>query len=427
MNERKIYRERIADKLLEEQLEAAGVVLIQGPKWCGKTTTAEQAAGSVLYMDNPKNMRANLLMADNNPELLLEGDTPRLIDEWQLAPQLWDAARYMVSRRGVPGQLIFTGSAVPVDTSKITHTGTGRFAWLTMRPMSLWESGESNGTISLKGLFEGGLAPVVAPDVSLDELSFWICRGGWPASLVLTRQAALRQAINYIEAVCHSDISRADNVSRDAGFARRLLRSYARHQGGQVPNSTIYADLSVEKENTMTAETISAYITALKKIFVIEDMPAWNPNLRSKSAIRSSDTRYFIDPSIAAAALGLGPKDLMNDLNTMGLLFETLAVRDLRVYADALDGQVYHFRDSNGLECDAVVHLRNGCYGLIEIKLGGDTLIEEGAKTLKTLAAKVDDTRMKTPSFMMVLTGVGTYAYQRPDGVLVVPIACLKN
>lgn len=427
MNKRQIYRERIADKLLHEQLEAAGVVLIQGPKWCGKTTTAEQAANSVLYMDNPQNMRTNLVMADNNPELLLEGDTPRLIDEWQLAPQLWDAARYRVSRRGIPGQLIFTGSAVPVDRSKITHTGTGRFAWLTMRPMSLWESGDSNGGVSLKNLFEGDVKPVIAADISLDELAFLICRGGWPASLVLNRQAALRQSINYIEAVCHSDISRADNVSRDAGFARRLLRSYARHQGGQVPNSTIHADLSTGNENSMTAETISAYITALKKIFVIEDMPAWNPNLRSKSAIRTSDTRYFIDSSIAASALGLGPKDLINDLNTMGLLFETMAVRDLRVYADALDGQVYHFRDSNGLECDAVIHLRNGRYGLIEIKLGGDTLIEEGAKTLKALAAKIDRTRMNEPSFMMVLTGVGTYAYQRPDGIFVIPIGSLKD
>lgn len=427
MNKQQIYRERIADKLLKEQLEAAGVVLIQGPKWCGKTTTAEQAAGSVLYMDNPKNIRNNLMIADNSPELLLEGETPRLIDEWQLAPQLWDAARYMVSHIGLPGQLIFTGSAVPADTSRITHSGTGRFAWLTMRPMSLWESGESNGTISLEALFAGKAKPAVALDFSLDKLAFLICRGGWPASLVLTRQAALRQSVNYIEAVCHSDISRADNVSRDADFARRLLRSYARHQGGQVSNNTIYADLSANNGNAMTPETISAYIAALKKIFVIEDMPAWNPNLRSKSAIRSSDTRYFIDPSIASAALGVGPEDLLNDLNTMGLLFETMAVRDLRVYADSLNGQVYHFRDSNGLECDAVVHLRNGSYGLIEVKLGGDTLIEEGAKTLRTLAAKIDNTRMKEPSFLMVLTGVGAYAYQRPDGIYVVPVSCLKN
>ena len=427
MDENSIYKSRIADKLLLEQLEAAGAVLIQGPKWCGKTTTAAQAAKSVLYMDWPREIEKNLFLAEENPEALLDGETPRLIDEWQLAPQLWDAARFMVDQRRKTGQFIFTGSAVPADKSKIHHTGTGRFAWLTMRPMSLWESGESNGKVSLLRLFAGQHDVAIAPDHSLSDLSFMVCRGGWPSSLNMKRQAALRQAQNYVNAVCESDISRVDNVARDATFARRLLRSYARNQGGQVPISTIYADLASSKEGSLSEETISSYITALKKIFVVEDMPAWSPNLRSKTAIRTSDTRYFVDSSVATAALGMGPKDLENDLNSFGLMFETMAVRDLRVYAEALDGDVFHYRDKNGLECDAVIHLHNGSYGLVEIKLGGSKLEEEGAKTLKELASKIDTTRMKEPSFLMVLTGLGSYAYQRKDGVMVVPIGCLKD
>lgn len=422
-----IYRNRVADKMLRNQLEAAGVVLIQGPKWCGKTTTAEQQAKSILRMDYPKMSKEYLTLAENDPELLLAGETPRLVDEWQLAPQLWDTARYTVDRRSAVGQFIFTGSAVPADKSMITHTGTGRFAWLTMRPMSLWESGESNGNASLVDLFAGQMESCIAPDSSLEDIAFTLCRGGWPGSLNLKKTTALRVANNYVKAICESDISRVDNVQRDPDFALRLLRAYSRHQGGQVSIGTLYANLSANKGGSLTENTISLYLSALRKIFVIEDMPAWNPNLRSKTAIRTSDTRYFVDPSIATAALGIGPKDLMYDLNTYGLLFETMAVRDLRVYADALDGRVYHYRDHNGLECDAVVHLHNGSYGLVEIKLGGETLIEEGAYNLKKLANKIDTTKMKSPSFMMVLTATGAYAYRRKDGVLVVPIGCLKD
>lgn len=421
------YIPRIADKLLHQQLEASGGVLIQGPKWCGKTTTAQQQAKSALYMDDPKTRGANLLLAETDPEILFKGETPRLIDEWKLAPKLWDAARFEISRRRVPGQFIFTGSSVPPDMSEITHSGTGRFAWVTMRTMSLWESGDSNGNISLNDLFQGDTIPALSKDISLNELAYLTCRGGWPGSLVLNRQAALRQATNYVDAVVRSDISRVDNVSRDAAFARRLLRSYARHQGQQVSIKTIHEDLMSNEPESMSQDTIASYINALKKIFVIEDMPAWNPNLRSRTAIRTSDTRYFVDPSIATAALGLGPEDLIRDMNTFGLFFEVMAVRDLRVYADSLDGQVYHYRDKNGLECDAVLHLRNGKFGLIEIKLGGDSLIEDGAETLKKLADKIDATRMNPPSFLMALTGVGQYAYRRKDGVWVVPIGCLKD
>lgn len=423
-----MYRNRIADKLLSNQLEAAGVVLIQGPKWCGKTTTAKRQAKSVLYMDDPRTRETNIMLSESEPLMLFQGDTPKLIDEWQLAPKLWDAARFEVSQRGLPGQLIFTGSAVPPNTSEITHSGTGRFAWLTMRPMSLWESEESTGAVSLEGLFHGKCTKAaVAKDYSLEQLAFLLCRGGWPGSLILSDQAALLQINNYVDAVVNSDISRVDGVSRNADFARRLLRSYARHQGTQAPISTIYQDLVTNNLGAMTEETISSYLLALKQIFVIEDVVAWNPNLRSKTTIRTSDTRYFVDPSIAIAALGVGPEDLIKDLNTFGLLFETMAIRDLRVYADALNGQVYHYRDRNGLECDAVVHLRNGNYGLIEIKLGGDSLIESGAETLKKLASRIDTDKMPAPSFLMVLTGIGPYSYQREDGILVVPITSLKD
>lgn len=421
------YKNRIADKILAEQLEASGVVLIQGPKWCGKTTTAVQQAKSVVYMDDPRSVKSNLYFADTNPNVILDGDTPRLIDEWQLAPKLWDAARFEVSRRGLPGQLIFTGSAVPPNMSEIYHSGAGRFARVVMRPMTLWESGDSNGGVSLKSLFNGEDLAVLSPDHPLDEIAYLTCRGGWPGTLLLSRKAALRQAANYVDIIVNYDVSRADGSNKDAEFASRLLRAYARHQGGQVPISTFYTDLETNKLASMSEDTIASYINAFKKIFTIEDMPAWNPNLRSKTAIRTSDTRYFVDPSIAAAALGLGPNDLLNDLETMGLLFETLAVRDLRVYAEAMDGKVYHYRDKNGLECDAVIHLRNGKYGLVEIKLGGDTHIEEGAANLKKLRGKIDTEKMQEPSFMAVVTAVGKYAFRRADGVYVVPIGSLKD
>ena len=421
------YRNRVADQLLQDQLEAAGVVLVQGAKWCGKTTTAVHAAKSVLYMDDPRQLQNNLRLAETNPSALLEGPAPRVIDEWQLAPQLWDAARFEVSRRGALGMLIFTGSAVPPDMSKITHTGTGRFAWLTMRPMSLWESGESNGMLSLESLFAGTAQDVAAAALDVERMAYLVCRGGWPQTLKMKDRASLLQARNYVDAVCNSDITRVDGVGRNPALAHLLMRSYSRHQGGQVPVSTIVADLKENYNTEVSEATVASYINALKKIFVVEDMPAWSPNLRSKTAIRTSDTRYFVDSSIAAASLGIGPKDLLADFNTYGLLFETLAVRDLRVYAEALDGYVSHYRDRNGLECDAVVHLRNGKYGLVEVKIGGDTLIEEGVKNLKNLSRKIDTDRMNEPSFMMVLTAIGDYAFRRSDGVWIVPIAALKH
>ena len=422
----KEYRKRIADDILARKLEGKGAVLIEGPKWCGKTTTAEQIAASILYMDDPEKKEQNISMSELNPKRLLKGETPRLIDEWQLAPKLWDAIRFEVDHRRELGQFLLTGSAVPVDTKEITHSGTGRFTWLTMRPMSLYESGDSTSDVSLKDLFENNTVDGES-DMTIDRLAFLACRGGWPQAIDMRDDIALDQARDYYDAVVRSDINRADNIQKNAEKVRRLMRSYARNQGSQVPNTVLARDVSANDEESMSQETVAAYLNALRKIFVVEDMPAWNPNLRSKTAIRSSDTRYYVDPSIAAAALGIGPNDLINDLNTFGFIFETLCVRDLRVFADALDGQVYHYRDKDGQECDAVIHLRNGQYGLIEIKLGGDKLIEEGAQSLKKMESKIDTDKMKEPSFLMVLTGVGGYAYRRKDGVCVVPIGCLRH
>ena len=421
------YKKRIADILLDRKLEGIGAVLIEGPKWCGKTTCAEQKAKSIVYMNDPKKSSMYMQLAKMSPQTLLEGESPKLIDEWQLAPSLWDTIRFEVDHRDGEGFVILTGSAVPAKTDDIWHTGTGRFARIKMRTMSLWESEDSTGIISLGALFNGSAQTAITDEKSLEDMAFLICRGGWPKATMQKKEAALERVFDYYDAVVNADISRVDNVERDAERTKRLMRSYARFQGSQTSISKIKDDVKANDAMTVNDDTIGAYIKALEKIFVIEDMPAWNPNLRSKTAIRTSDTRYFVDPSIAVAALGLGPKDLINDLNTFGLLFETMCVRDLRVYADALGGTVYHYRDKNGLECDAVVHLRNGSYGLIEIKLGGDSLIEEGASTLKELAGKIDTTKMKTPSFLMVMTGLGDYAYQRDDGVWVVPVGSLKD
>ncbi len=422
----KKYKARVADAILNDKLEAKGAVVIEGPKWCGKATTAMQMAKSVIRMDEPSKRDTNIQMADIAPERLLQGDTPRLIDEWQIAPKLWDATRYEVDTRGEEGQFILTGSAVPVESEEMTHSGTGRFTWLMMRPMSLFESGESTGEVSLGALFEPPEQIKGINALDIDKLAFLICRGGWPPAVDMKEKAALSQAFDYYDAVVKSDINRADGVNKNPERVKRLMRSFARNQGGQVPNTSIRDDIMANDAEGVNEYTVASYIAALKKIFVIEDMPAWNPNLRSKTSIRSSDTRYYIDPSIATAALGIGPKDLLNDLNTMGLMFETMCVRDLRVYAEYLDGEVMHYRDKSGLECDTVIHLRNGSYGLAEIKLGGQKLIEEGAANLKALAAKIDTTKMPAPSFMMIVVGTGEFAYRREDGIFIVPIGCLK-
>ena len=422
------YKPRVIDAAIARRLKNKGAILVEGAKWCGKTTTCEQHAASVLYMSDPDRVTQNLQLADISPRSLLQGETPRLIDEWQLAPKLWDAVRFEADHRDGFGHFLLTGSAVPAEMEQVRHTGTGRFAWIRMRPMSLYESGESSGAVSLGALFSPTEEPVFAETkASLEEIAFLICRGGWPQATFLEGEDALAQAFDYLDAVVRADISRVDGVFRSESRARLLMRSLARHQGTQAPNTTICEDINAGGDGTLSKDTVVSYTNALKKIFVVEDCPAWSPNLRSKTAIRTSDTRYFVDPSIAAAALGVGPGDLLNDLETCGLFFETLCIRDLRVYAEALDGGVSHFRTKDGLECDAVIHLRNGSYGLVEIKLGGDKLIEDGARTLKTVAGQIDTNRMKEPAFLMVLTGASPYAYRREDGVYVVPVTTLKQ
>ena len=426
----KNYRSRIMDSLLEKKLQAKGAVLIEGPKWCGKTTTAEEIAVSKIMLAKPdiKDHFKSLLEIDS--DAALTGDTPMLIDEWQTVPKLWDAVRYTVDHRHAMGQFILTGSAVPNQEAEKEreHSGTGRFAWLTMRPMTLFESGESNGTVSLGELFTAPEKILQKNDLKLSDIAFLICRGGWPIAIGLPEEAALEQAFDYYDAVTKEDVTNVDGIKRSSERVQRLMRAYARHQGTQAPIATLKEDLKNNDTTTLDEDTISSYLDALRKIFVVEDMPAWNPNLRSKTAIRTTDTRYFVDPSIATAALGLGPTDLMNDLNSMGFFFEAMCVRDLRVFAEALNGKVYHYRDKSGLECDAVVHLRNGQYGLIEIKLGGDSLIKDGATTLNALEEQIDTTRMKSPAFKMILTATGEYAYRRTeDGIYVVPIGCLKQ
>ena len=423
----KEYRKRIADKILEKKLKGKGAVLIQGPKWCGKTTTAEQISNSILYMANPEDKEQNITLADLNPSLLLKGNVPRLIDEWQIAPKLWDAIRFEVDHRQEEGQFILTGSAVPANMDNVTHTGTGRFAWLKMRPMTLYESGESNGSISLLDLFNNSNNINGINELTLEDIAYLCCRGGWPRSIFMDKDIALEQAYDYYDAIINSDISKVDNINRNPERTKNLMKSYARNIGTQVSNETLKNDMINNDSFSLDTDTVLSYINALKKLFVIEESPAWNPNLRSKTAIRTSETRYFVDPSIAVATLGIDPNDLINDLNTFGLIFETLCIRDLRVYAESINGNVYHYKDSSDLECDAVIHLRNGSYGLIEIKLGGDKLINEGAENLIKLQKKIDTEKMNNPSFLMILTAIGKYAYKREDGIYIVPIGCLKD
>ena len=422
----KEYYQRVSDKVLLEHLESKGAVLIEGAKWCGKTTSAKHIAKSVIEMDRPDMTEQYQQMARINPSNLLEGEVPHLIDEWQIATNIWNAVRYEVDRRGEFGQFILTGSSVPAALDESMHTGTGRIVRMQMRPMSLFESKDSTGQVSLMDLFNKKDISTV-DNHSIDEIAFLICRGGWPATLNHSKKVALKQAFDYYDAVVNDDISRVDRVKRDSERTKRILKSYARNVATQASLETIRSDVISNDVETFDKEALYGYLNALKRIFVIEDSPAWNPNLRSKTAIRTSDTRYFVDPSIAVAALGLGPTDLVNNLELMGLIFENLCVRDLRIYADALDGSVYHYRDKTGLECDAVIHLRNGSYGLVEVKLGGNQSINEGAESLLKLTSKIDTEKMKKPAFLMVLCGVAPFAYKREDGVFVVPITCLKD
>ena len=417
------YLPRLCDVSLQRALESSGAVLVEGAKWCGKTRTASNVAKSTLYMQDPDYAASYQAMADSKPSLLLRGDSPRLIDEWQMAPVLWDAVRFEVDRRAEMGQFILTGSAVPSDNVTV-HTGTGRISRLLMRPMSLYESLESNGTVSLAALFAGKHELGSASSLTIEQIAFVLCRGGWPAAISREEKAALRMSIDYVEAVIQYDVSRVDGVDKNPNRVRMLLRSLARNCSTPASIQTIHDDMEAT-DTTISDKTISSYLNALRRIFVVEDLPGWSPSLRSKTAIRTSPKRHFVDPSIATAVMRVGPEGVLKDFETFGLLFESLCTRDTRVYAQVNDGDVFHYRDKNGLEADLIVCLRDGRWGAIEVKLGNKQ-IEEAAKNLLKLKSSIDTDKMGEPAFLMVLTG-GQFAYRREDGVLIVPLGCLRH
>ncbi len=414
---------RLCDADLQLALQSSGAVLIEGAKWCGKTSTAGNASKSVLYMQDPDNTSSYLAMADTKPSLLLKGDTPRLIDEWQMAPVLWDAVRFEVDKRAKTGQFILTGSSVPTDNAT-SHTGTGRISRLLLRPMSLFESQESNGTVSLRSLFAGNLDVEARSDLSIEQIAFVLCRGGWPASIKLSGEAALRMATDYVEAVINYDVSRVDNIEKNPERVRLLLRSLARNIATLATYQTIKADIEAT-DITISDKTIGSYMNALRRIFVVEDLPAWSPSLRSKTAIRTSAKRHFVDPSIATAVLRTNPEGILNDFQYFGFLFEALCTRDIKIYSQTNDADVFHYRDKNGLESDLIVRLREGRWAAIEVKLGNKQ-IEQAAENLLALKARINESKMGEASFLMIITG-GEYAYRRDDGVLVVPIGCLRE
>lgn len=424
------YIKRVVDEILAFDLECMGAVLIEGPKWCGKTRTGEEQARSIIKLQDPDNVEKYRAAMKAKPTILLEGPSPRLIDEWQDFPALWNAVRYLVDERGGTGHFILTGSAVPPEEKKSAentpprHTGTGRIIRMRMRPMSLWESGESTGEVSLTALFDGVTNVSGRAKLALEDLAHVICRGGWPESvLAKTPRAAYMKAASYVDEVIHEDIHRVDGVERNPDRVRNVLKSLARNISTLTTAETILGDLRTN-DPTICDKTLSSYLNALRKIFVVEDEPAWSPSLKSRLAIRSAAKRQFVDPSIATAVLGATPRRLMNDFRSFGSLFESLCVRDLRVYAQPLDGEIRHYRDQTGLEADAIVALKDGRWGAVEIKLGaGD--IDEAAEGLKKLKAKVDVSRMGHPSFLMVLTGTDL-CYTRDDGVIVCPLACLR-
>lgn len=428
--ENKNYIPRIADKTLERKLRTSGAVLIVGPKWCGKTWTALNKANSVIYMQDPDRRSSYLKMAQTTPSFLLKGEKPRLIDEWQTATVLWDAVRFSVDQSPEKGQYILTGSVVVdegdamLPDERMEHTGTGRISRIRMRPMSLYESGESNGTVSLKSLFEGNCEVAAMSELNVEDLAYVICRGGWPASLHLDREDALDVAKDYVEAVCERDAASVDKSQKDPDRVRNILKSLARNISTMTSDRTIMSDVRAN-DTSISDKTLEIYLRALRRLFLIEDIKAWQPSLRSKTGIRTSDKRQFVDPSIAVAAIGTSPQGILEDFNYFGFLFESLCARDLRIYTEPLRGSIRHYHDHNDLEADLIISLDDGRWAAVEVKLGSRE-IEQGASHLLKLASNIDTSRFPAPSFLMVLTG-GEFAYRRDDGVYVVPIGCLKD
>jgi predicted AAA+ superfamily ATPase len=420
------YIPRISDTLLKELLESTGAVLVEEAKWCGKTLSSLRMANSVVYMQDPDEGPGYLAMADTKPSLLLEGEPPLLLDEWQMALVIWDAVRFAVDKRGLMGQFILTGSATPSD-NQTAHTGIGRIARILMRPMSLYESKESNGEVSVKDLFDGKTDIGAKSTLTIEQIANAICRGGWPAA-VLSRKQSPQLAINYVDAVINLDIHRVDGVEKDLERVRILLQSLARNISTMVKARTIMDDMRINA-SSITDKTLSSYLNALRRIFVIEDVPAWQPSLRSKTAVRTANKCQFVDPSIATAVMRTNATGVLRDFKTFGFLFESLCTRDLRVYTQASDGVVFHYRDKSELESelesDLVIKLHDGRWAAVEVKLGMKQ-IEEAAANLIKLSQKIDTEKMNQPSFLMVLTG-GSVAYRRSDGVMVVPIGCLRD
>lgn len=420
-----MYYQRLIEKEIEKKLKSSGAIVVAGPKFCGKTTTCMLYQKSFIKL----NTRQAITMARMNPKAVLNGEKPRLIDEWQTTPDIWNQVKDDLDFDYQFGKYILTGSSTPADKTEIHHSGAGRIAPLKMRPMSLWESKESKGTVSLSGLFDGGAEFPwdMNEDFTLDDVAFLICRGGWPISVLAQRDIALEITKNYYNGLFVFEDSENERFrNKKPEVLRMILRSYARNISTEAAVSTIISDIRQSNERTMDTKTYDDYMEALKDLYIIEDMEAWNPNIRSKTSIRSTPTRHFVDTSIACRSLGVSPEDLKRDLESFGLFFEDFAVRDLAIYANSLGGTVKHYRDNAGLECDAVVHLEDGRWGGVEIKLGGDDLINDGANSLKKLRDKIiEKSDEKAPSFLLVLTAVGG-AYQREDGVFVAPINLLK-
>lgn len=421
----KKYYPRITDKILDEALESAGAVLIEGPKWCGKTWTAANKSKSILYMQDPDTRDSNIKAASVKPSLLLQGETPRLIDEWQVAPVLWDSVRHEVDMRSEEGQFILTGSATPVMDEQISHTGTGRISRIRMRPMSLFESNESIGAVSLKKLFDRNHNVESISNLEIEGIAKSIVRGGWPASITSKPEVASKRAQNYVDSIVQFDVSRVDGIEKNPNKMFSLLRSLSRNISTEANYSVLIKDMEGGENESISRPTVQSYLNVLQRLFVVEDLEAWNPSIRSATPLRVSPKRQFVDPSIATAALGLTYERLLLDFNTFGYLFESLCIRDLRIYAEALGGKVYHYRDKSGLECDAVVVLRDGRWGAVEIKLGSNEF-EKAAENLKKFSEIIDDKKMNKPSFLMILTGT-KLGYKKEDGVLIVPVACLKD
>lgn len=416
------YYERIMDKCIKEELEAFGAVLINGPKWCGKTTTAKRYSKSDINMQNPAQKNNYLNIAKINPILLLEGEKPRLIDEWQVAPEIWDAIRNDVDDKQQQGLYILTGSS-KVDESRIGHSGVGRISRVLMRTMSLYESQDSNGEISLEDIFDSDRSISSKSPLNIKDIALLIIRGGWPSSIGKDIKIASKQISGYIQSIIKTEIKTIDGVERDEAKTLAVMKSLARHTATQANDAKIIADVETN-HYSIHRNTLSGYLNALRELYIIEDLPAWSPKLRSKTTIRTSNTRHFIDPAFAAALLNANSEDLLRDFETFGLLFESLVIRDLRIYADYIGGKIYHYRDKTGLEADAIIHLNDGRWGAIEIKLGSHE-IEKAAQNLKKLKDRVDSSDNNGPSFLMVITGT-EYAYKREDGIYVVPLGCLK-